>query len=222
MFRAAPMLLAIFGVLAPAATAGPPKVDYNFQIRPLLADRCYACHGPDAHQRKAHLRLDMAASVKEKGVIVPGKPEQSEVYRRISAHDRDQMPPRKSNLRLNKDEIELIRRWIAEGAEFKPHWAFVPLPDHVRVPAVANKHWPTNPIDNFVLARLEREGLKPSQPAPRTDWIRRVTFDLTGLPPTPAEVDAFLADHSPRAFENVVDRLLASKHFGERLAMDWL
>jgi hypothetical protein len=209
--------------LAPALAAPPAgKVDYNFQIRPLLADRCLVCHGPDEKNRKAKLRLDVPAVAYARRAVVPGKPEESEVIRRITADDSEHMPPRKSNLTLSPDEIDLIRRWIAEGAEYKPHWAFVPLPDVIPVPAVADATWPAGPLDHFILARLEREGLRPSPAAPREEWIRRVTFDLTGLPPEPADVDAFLGDDSPRAYEKVVDRLLASPHFGERLAMDWL
>jgi len=213
------------GVALPSPAAAAPKtakVDYNFQIRPLLADRCFLCHGPDPKKRKARLRLDTPDGARKAGVIVPGKPEKSEVIRRITARDRDHMPPRKSKLSLSKDEIELIRRWVAQGAEYKPHWAFLPLPDVVPVPTVSDERWPASPLDSFVLERLESEGLKPSPPASREDWIRRVTFDLTGLPPAPAAVEAFLADRSPRAFEKVVDRLLASPHFGERMAQDWL
>jgi Protein of unknown function (DUF1553)/Protein of unknown function (DUF1549)/Concanavalin A-like lectin/glucanases superfamily/Planctomycete cytochrome C len=198
------------------------RIDYNFQIRPLLADRCFVCHGPDEKKRKADLRLDSAEGVHAAGVIVPGKPEASEVYRRITAADGKHMPPRKSNLKLNAQEIELIRRWIAEGAEYKPHWAFLPVPEQVALPAVADRGWPRMPFDAFVLARLEQEGLKPSPAASREDWIRRASFDLTGLPPSPQDADAFLADRSPEAFERVADRLLASAHFGERMAQDWL
>jgi hypothetical protein len=219
------IITAFFSVTFPAkaASAGPgEKVDYNFQIRPLLADRCYACHGPDPKPRKADLRLDTPAGAIDAGVIVPGKPEESELVRRITATDKSHMPPPKSNLMLSPKEIELIRQWIAEGAEYKPHWAFLPLPDRVPLPKVSNDSWPANPLDCFVLARLDREAWKPSPPAAREDWIRRVTFDLTGLPPRQADVDAFLSDRSPQAFEKVVDRLLASPHFGERLAQDWL
>jgi mono/diheme cytochrome c family protein len=209
--------------LTPRAPADPPaQVDYNFHIRPLLSDRCFVCHGPDEHKRKAKLRLDTAAGVRAAGVIVPGKPEASEVMRRITASGRNHMPPRKSNLNLSPDEIELIRRWIAAGAESKPHWAFLPPPTAVPVPAVSDPRWPAGPIDHFILARLDREGLRPSPPAAREAWVRRVTFDLAGLPPAPVDVDAFLADRSPRAYEKVVDRLLASPRFGERLAQDWL
>jgi hypothetical protein len=219
----AAVLLALVASVGQAAERpARDKVDYNFHIRPLLADRCYACHGPDAKKRKAGLRLDTHDGAVRAGVLVPGKPQESELIRRISATDDQRMPPRKSNLSLSKQEIELIRRWVAEGAEYKPHWAFLPLPDVVPIPPVSDVRWPEDPIDHFVLTRLDREGLKPSPPAPREDWNRRVYFDLTGLPPTPAEVDAFCADHSPQAFEKVVDRLLASPRFGERMAMDWL
>jgi hypothetical protein len=196
-------------------------LDYNFDIRPILADRCFLCHGPDERMRKAELRLDVAESA-YKLAIVPGKPSESELIRRITATDDKHMPPRKSNLSLTKDEVGLLRRWIAEGAQYKSHWAFLPLPARVAVPAVNDGAWPKGPLDHFILARLDREGMKPSSPAAREDWIRRVCFDLTGLPPTPAEVDAFLADKSPRAFEDVVDRLLASPAFGERMALEWL
>jgi hypothetical protein len=215
-------LLALFwlGVPAPAA---PPRVDYNFQIRPLLADRCFTCHGPDEKKRKAKLRLDDPAVALARRAVVPGKPDESALVQRITAQDpAERMPPSKSNLTLSREEIDLLRRWVAEGAEYKPHWAFQPPPDVVAVPSVKEAGWPAGPLDRFVLARLEREGLRPSPVASREDWLRRATFDLTGLPPTPAEVDAFLADTSPAAFSRVVDRLLASPRFGERMAMDWL
>jgi hypothetical protein len=207
----------------PLRAAAADRVDYNFQVRPLLADRCFVCHGPDEKKRKAKLRLDDPAVAFARRAFVPGKPDESAAIQRICSDDPDErMPPAKSNLTLSRVEIELLRRWVAEGAEYKPHWAFLPPPDRVPVPAVADPHWPAGPLDRFVLARLEREGLKPSPAAAREDWLRRVTFDLTGLPPTIAEADAFLADQSPAAFARVVDRLLASPRFGERLATDWL
>jgi hypothetical protein len=225
----------VFGVLAGIAgwwlvfgtssTAGPPvagKVDYNFHIRPILADRCFVCHGPDENKRKANLRLDRAEGALAEGIIVPGKPDESILIQRITAAENRRMPPRKSNLSLSPDEIDLLRRWIAEGAEYKPHWAFLPLPEAVALPPVLDSSWPAGALDHFILARLDREGIKPSPPALREDWIRRVTFDLTGLPPAPADVDAFLADRSPLAFDKVVERLLASPRFGERMAMEWL
>jgi hypothetical protein len=214
--------LSVLGGTAVAAPPAPGKVDYNFQIRPLLADRCFVCHGPDEKNRKAKLRLDLSEVALARRAIVPGKPEESAVIERITADGDRHMPPRKSNLSLSADEIALIRRWVAEGAEYKPHWAFLPLPDTVPVPAVADPHWPAGPPDHFILARLEREGLRPSPAASKEDWLRRVSFDLTGLPAAPADVDAFLADDSPQAFAKAVDRLLASRHFGERMAMEWL
>src|SRR4051812_2015454 len=192
MPRTAYLILSAFaglvaaGLLWPvgAAAAPPEKVDYNFQVRPLLADRCFVCHGPDEKKRKADLRLDVAESARR--VLVPGKPEESEVVHRITATGKDRMPPAKSNLSLSRGEIDLIRRWVAQGAEYKPHWAFLPLPEAVPLPAVSDRRWPGTVLDHFILARLDREGLRPSPPAPREDWIRRVTFDLTGLPPAPA------------------------------------
>jgi hypothetical protein len=219
------LVLASMDLMAGGASNSPPvpgHIDYNFQIRPLLADRCFVCHGPDEKKRKADLRLDLAESVRAVGVIVPGKPEASEVYQRITATDSKHMPPRKSNLKLSAAEIELIRRWIAEGAEYKAHWAFLPVPDRVPLPTVSNPRWPIEPIDYFILARLDQEGLKPARSASREDWLRRASFDLTGLPPSPKEIDTFFADGSPEAFESAADRLLASPHFGERLAQDWL
>ena len=211
------------GVIAPrvADPQAPEKLDFNFAIRPILADRCFICHGPDKQNRKADLRLDIAESAYDVA-IVPGKPAASELIRRITAHDDKRMPPAKSNLTLSMEEIERLRRWIAEGAEYKKHWAFLPLPARVPVPAVSDGAWPRNPLDNFILARLDREGLQPSPPASKDDWIRRVTFDLTGLPPTLAEVDDFRADHSAKAYEKVVDRLLAAPAYGERMALEWL
>jgi hypothetical protein len=207
------------------ATGGTPmagKLDYDLHVRPILADRCFPCHGPDEKKRKAKLRLDTPGGAVAAKVVVAGKPEESELIERITATDETRMPPPDSHLSLNGEEIERIRRWISEGAEYRPHWAFRPLSDRVPVPKVSDPRWTAGPIDCFILAQLEQEGLKPSLPAAREDWIRRATFDLTGLPPSPTEVDAFLADRSPCAFEKVVDRLLGSPRFGERMASDWL
>jgi hypothetical protein len=211
-------------LLAPAVYGQPfgEKLDYNFDIRPILSDRCFACHGPDARARKAELRLDQSDSAYSKGALVRGKPEESEVMSRITATDDTRMPPRTSKLSLSSREVERIGRWIAEGAQYKPHWAYIPLPESVLAPDVADPRWPATPIDRFILAGLEREGLSPSPPASKTEWLRRVTLDLTGLPPTPAQVDAFLADDAPGSFDTVVDRLLNSTRFGERLAIEWL
>src|SRR5687767_7866028 len=166
-------------------TAPPDKVDYNYHIKPLLSDRCYACHGPDEKARKAKLRLDLkegAFKALEDGqfVIKPGDLGHSEVLRRITTTDPDdKMPPPKSNLSLSKDEVELIRRWIEQGAHWDKHWSFVPV-RKVEPPEVNNPSWPKNDLDRFVLARLEKEGLKPSAEATRERLIRRLSFDLTG------------------------------------------
>jgi hypothetical protein len=209
--------------------AAPEKVDFNFQVRPILADRCFKCHGPDVKSRKAKLRLDSAEgayAVRDaatgKRAIVPQHPEQSELYRRISAKEPDdRMPPAASNLTLTSEEQELLRRWIEQGAEYKPHWAFIPV-GKVAVPKGSPGVHVANPVDAFVLNRLERERLKPSPRASRETLIRRLSFDLGGLPPTLQEIDAFVADTSPKAYEKVVDRLLASPAYGERQANDWL
>jgi len=210
----------------PAASL-PARVDFNYHIKPLLSDRCFTCHGPDEKARKARLRLDTpegAFKALDGGMFVvkPGDLAHSEIVRRITSTDPDEMmPPPKSNLTLNQDEIALLRRWIKQGAEWKRHWAFIPV-GNVPVPAVKNKKWPRNDIDRFVLARLESERLKPSPEATKERWLRRVTFDLTGLPPTLAEIDGFVADKSPDAYEKVADRLLASPSYGERMAVEWL
>ncbi len=210
--------------------AEPPEtIDFNFHIRPILSDRCYACHGPDAEDRAADLRLDVeegAYAALEGGetahVIKPGAPDESELYLRVSTEDDDlRMPPEDSNLELSAEEIVLIRKWIEQGAEWKPHWSFIPVEDPP-LPKVVAVDWPQNPIDYFILARLENEGLPPAETASREKLLRRVSFDLTGLPPTLEELDAFLADKSPDAYEKVVDRLLASTRYGERMAVDWL
>ena len=205
----------------------PDKVDFNHHIKPLLSDRCYACHGPDEKAREAKLRLDIpegAFKALDDGMFVvkPGSPARSEVIRRITARDpEDRMPPAKSKLSLSPDEIALIRRWVEQGAEWKKHWAFLPVAE-TPAPRVKNAKWARNDIDRFVLARLEREALKPAPEAAREHLIRRLTFDLLGLPPTLDEIDAYLGDHTPQAYERVVDRLLASPAYGERMAVDWL
>ncbi|HEX3988163.1 MAG TPA: DUF1553 domain-containing protein [Verrucomicrobiae bacterium] len=211
------------------AKGADATVQYNRDIRPILSDRCFRCHGPDAQSRKAKLRLDDSVSAfgprkdPNEHAIVPGHPDQSVLIRRIFAKDPDDvMPPPSSYLTLSDSEKETLRRWVAQGAKYEPHWAFVPLPGAVAVPQIKNKSWARNEIDNFIAARLEKAGIKPSREASKTRWIRRVTYDLNGLPPTPAEVDAFLADKSPKAYEKVVDILLASPHYGERMAVPWL
>ena len=206
----------------------PDVVDYNFHIRPILSDRCYACHGPDGNAREANLRLDEEhgakfASLSDGGyAVVPGSARKSMLYKKITESDPAQrMPPPESNLALSDHEIALIRRWLDQGADWKPHWSFIPVSEPP-LPDITDAAWPRNPLDYFVLARLEQEGLSPRPEANRTTLLRRVTLDLTGLPPTLEEIDHFLADSSDLAYERVVDRLLDSPAFGEHMASEWL
>ncbi|HEY7329566.1 MAG TPA: DUF1553 domain-containing protein [Gemmataceae bacterium] len=204
----------------------PATVEFNRDIRPILSDNCFQCHGPDRARRKADLRLDTESGVLAdrdgSPVLVPGNPDKSELLRRIASEDpHEVMPPAKSGRRLTEQQIQLLRRWIEQGAKWQAHWSLIP-PKRPPLPHLQNTSWPVNPIDYFVLERLEREGLRPSPPTDRTTLIRRVTLDLTGLPPTLEEVDAFLNDTSPNAYEKVVDRLLASPRYGERMAVPWL
>ncbi|SPE55060.1 conserved exported hypothetical protein [Verrucomicrobia bacterium] len=217
------------GTLDARGAASEESLQFNRDIRPILSDRCFRCHGPDQNSRKAKLRLDQPESAlgprkdPSEHAIVPGHPEESLLVRRIFATDPDDlMPPPASNLTLKEAEKKILRLWIAQGAKYEPHWAFVAPSASIPVPPVRERSWPRNEIDRFILARLEKEGLKPSPEASKTRWLRRVSFDLNGLPPTGAEIDAFLADKSPSACENVVDRLLASPRFGERMATPWL
>jgi hypothetical protein len=212
-----------------AAVGAQPgtKVDFNFQVRPILSDKCFNCHGPDSRQRKAGLRLDTkegAFGVNKSGgrAVVPGNLEDSELVARISADlETERMPPNSLGRSLSTAEIDVLRRWIEQGAEWKPHWAFLP-PQAAPIPKVKNPGWPRNPLDSFVLARLDAERLPTASDATKEQLIRRLTFDLTGLPPTPADIDAFLADSTPDAYFRLVDRLLGSPRFGERMAVDWL
>lgn len=204
-----------------ALAATPGKVGFNAQIRPILSN-CFACHGPDEKKRSARLRLDVRESAVENGTIVPGKPDESELIKRVMAHGDEIMPPPESKKPpLSAKEIALLRRWIEEGAAYEPHWAFAPLSE-TPPPVVKNKTWPKNPIDNFILARLEKEGIQPSTEADKATLLRRVSLDLTGLLPSPDEVRAFEDDKAPNAYEKVVDRLLASPHYGERWGRHWL
>ena len=219
----------IFALAASASFAAEKPLSFNRDIRPILSDRCFACHGPDSNKRQADLRFD-----RQEGFSAPlprhtnlfafvaGKPEASEACKRIfSADEKLVMPPPKSNLKLTDAEKNLIKTWIAQGAKWQPHWAFI-KPERVPPPEVRDAKWPRNEIDKFILARLEAEGLKPSQEADRPALIRRVSLDLTGIPPTPAEVAAFVSDTSADAYEKIVDRLLASPRYGEAMAARWL
>jgi hypothetical protein len=204
----------------PTKTAQPSQIVFSRDILPILSENCFLCHGPDKTMRKAKLRLDIKDGAMR--VIVPGKGADSELIQRITATDpHELMPPPKSSRKLTPAQKELLRRWIDQGAPWGKHWAYETL-QRPELPAVKNSSWCRNDIDRFILARLEKEGLKPAAEASRETLIRRVTLDLTGLPPTLKELDAFLADRSPDAYEKVVDRLLASERYGERMAMDWL
>src|SRR5581483_5039819 len=210
-----------------AVPAGKPKpVDFNRDILPLLSDNCFTCHGPDANKRDADLRLDTREGVfAERGgyqTVKPGDSTASELYLRMSTDDDfELMPPSSTHHKMTAAQVDLIRRWIDEGAKYETHWAYV-APKRPALPGVHDGSWPRNDIDYFVLARLEEQGLRPSPEADRATLLRRVSLDLTGLPPSLAEVDAFLADKSPDAYEKRVDRLLASPHYGEKMARTWL
>jgi len=207
--------------------ADQDKVDFGRQIRPLLAEKCFQCHGLDEEHRETDMRLDtkdgLFGEVDAGGfAVVAGDAAKSVVYQRLVTDDElERMPPTDSEKQLSEEEIELVKRWIEQGAVWQQHWSLI-APKRPTVPKVSDAAWPKNDIDRFVLARLDREGLKPSPEADKITLIRRLTFDLTGLPPTLQEIDAFLADHSPGAYGNVVDRLLKSPHYGEHMGRYWL
>ena len=245
--------LVCLSLAAPVGTllfAADQTVEFNRDIRPILSDNCFACHGPDEKTRQAGLRLDVAEQAKMKlasgaMALVPGKLGESELARRIVAADpTEQMPPADSGKTLTVRQIELLKRWIEQGAEYQPHWSFV-APKRPGIPPVGwallpvhsseaedrtgksahpteRVEWPRNAIDNFVLARLQREGLAPSPTTEKERLIRRVTLDLTGVPPTIGEVEEFLSDTAPDSYEQLIDRLLASPRYGERMTLDWL
>jgi hypothetical protein len=224
VFKASFLAVATFGIAGPDAFA---KVDFNRDIRPILSDKCYACHGFDENERKSGLRLDVRDAALEPAksgyaAIVPGDLTESELVRRIVTEDADDlMPPAKTGKSLAAAEIALLKQWIAEGAEYQAHWSFV-APTRPALPEVSQAGWPRNEIDRFILERIEKEGLQPSPEADKATLIRRLALDLTGLPPSLAEIDAFLADDSPDAYERVADRLLRSPRYGERMTVDWL
>ncbi|WP_235963871.1 DUF1553 domain-containing protein [Tautonia rosea] len=202
------------------------SIDFATEIRPILSDTCVRCHGPDASQRAAGLRLDTPegalADLGGYAAIVPGSPEESELFLRITEDMADfRMPPPDSGKSLSDAQVELIRQWIAQGAPWEDHWAFTP-PLRPELPAVKESSWVRNPIDAFILAPLEQDGIAPSTEADRATLIRRASLDVTGLPPTPEDVQAFLADDRPDAYEHLIDRLLASPHYGERWGRRWL
>ena len=208
----------------------PDTISYNFNIRPILSDKCFKCHGPDASKRQAGLRLDIPESaysaLKDNPTahaLVPGDLDKSELFKRVSASDSAiLMPPPSSNLKkLNQYELTLIKLWIKQGAKYEKHWAFVP-PKYTPIPDVKDKAWPKNPMDNFILARLEKYNIKPNAEADKERLLKRISFDLTGLPPDLAMMDKFLADNSPDAYEKMVDELMAKPQYGEKMALHWM
>ncbi|MBM1106643.1 DUF1553 domain-containing protein [Aurantibacter crassamenti] len=206
----------------------PEKIDFNYHVKPILSDKCFACHGPDMANQKAGLRLDIAENaynaLKDSGKhpIVPGKPEKSEVVSRILSNDSDlQMPPLAFKVELTKIEKAILIKWIEQGAEYKPHWSFI-KPEKVQVAKVESNEWVKNEIDQFVVAKLKQNKLEPSKTASKENLIRRLSFSLNGLPPTLEQIEDFVADKSSNAYENLVDKLLGSNAYGERMAADWL
>lgn len=207
----------------------PDQISYNFHIRPILSDNCFACHGPDANKREAGLRLDIAEEAYKSlsetpGAhgLVPGEPKQSEAYKRMLADDPSvQMPPPESNLKLSDREIRLIEKWIRQGAKYEPHWAFVP-PQKAPLPEVSTTKWPVNEIDYFILVKQEEVGMKPNPTAEKEALLKRLSLDLNGLPPSVEQMEAFLADNSASAYETMVDKLLASPAYGEKMAVYWM
>lgn len=205
------------------------EISYNFHIRPILSDNCFICHGPDENKREAGLRLDMAEfafnALEEKPsayALVPGKPESSEVFLRISTKDNEKiMPPPDSKLMLTDHEVKLIEKWISQGAEYEPHWAFE-TPEDQGLPTVANEAWPINEIDFFVLHKQEQNSLMPNEAADKERLLKRLSFDITGLPPSLEMMNRFLSDSSTQAYENIVDELLQSPGYGERMAVHWM
>ena len=214
-----------FGAVTASRAAADPAlkpVDFSRDVKPILATKCYACHGPDEGKRKGKLRLDLKEAALKK-VIKPGDAAGSPLVKRITTDDPTEVmpPPTAHTGALSPQQIDLLRRWVAEGAKFDVHWAYV-KPVRPAVPEVKNKAWVKNPIDAFIAAGHEKQGFQPAPEADRATLIRRLSFDLTGLPPAPDDVDAFVKDQDPDAYEKLVDRLLASPHFGERMAVYWL
>ena len=218
--------LLIFIFLSSTGWGRAQEIDFNRQIRPLLSDNCFKCHGPDKGKRKADLRLDteegLRAELDDQKLIVSGKPEESELYLRLVHEDEDErMPPQKTRLKLDPSEIELVKKWIAQGARWQEHWSLRPLESPAPPPA-GESDWPLNPIDQFVLRGLRKEGFSPSAEEEKARLFRRLTLDLTGLPPGLEELDSYLLSAAPDAYAKAVDRLLESPSYGERMAWDWL
>jgi len=207
----------------------PEKVDFNFHIKPILSDRCFKCHGPDENAREADLRFDIKEvafalldSAENRYAIVPGDLKKSQLAHRISSTDPEyMMPPPEANLPLSEYEIALLKKWIKQGAEWKQHWSFIP-PEKRALPKVKNEQWAASEIDYFVLKKLEGTGLNSAEPETKGKLLRRLSFGLTGLPPSPTELTDFLADNTEDAYEKQVDKLLASPAYGEHMASTWL
>ncbi|MFW5762513.1 MAG: DUF1549 domain-containing protein, partial [Cyclobacteriaceae bacterium] len=207
----------------------PEEIDFNLHVKPILSDRCFACHGPDANKREADLRLDTEEGAfaalgenKNRFAIKAGNLQKSEMFHRIISEDQDiLMPPPGSNLSLTDEERAILIRWIDQGAEWKSHWSFI-KPEKPKLPKVKNKEWPKNDIDYFVLKKLESKKFNPAQEADKVTLLRRLYFDLTGLPPSPEQVDEYVNDNSPGAYEKLVDKLLSSPEHAERMAMEWM
>ncbi|MBS1599083.1 MAG: PSD1 domain-containing protein [Bacteroidetes bacterium] len=211
------------------SAALPETVSYNFDVRPILSDKCYACHGPDANKRQAGLRLDIPEvaykTLKDNPnahVLVPGSPEQSELYIRISSKDTSEiMPPPSCGLTLTEPQIEILKKWISQGAKYEKHWAFSP-PKQVALPQVSDQKWVKNEIDYFILNKLDQKGLKPNEEADKERLLKRICLDITGLPPSIELMDKFLNDASPNAYEKTVDELLQNPAYGEKMAVHWM
>ena len=214
------IVLSAAAVLMISANAEPLR--FNHDVRPILSENCFRCHGPDKNQRKKGLRLDIREEALEKKAFVPGKPSDSKLIEHIFSKDPDElMPPPDSNKKLTEEQKNILKRWITEGAKYEPHWAYI-KPVKAPLPEVEHKKWVKNPIDTFILQQLEAKNWKPSPEADKRTLLRRLSLDLTGLPPSIDEVNAFLQDKSSHAYEKQVDRLLASPHYGERMAVPWL
>ena len=215
---------------AMADNAIPDVISYNYDVRPILSDKCFNCHGPDAQKREAGLRLDIASEAykalqehPQKHALVPGKPETSELFVRITTTDTSLLMPKVSSKlpRLSEHEVAILKKWIAQGAKYEPHWAFV-VPQKAPLPAVNEKSWPVNEIDYFILSKMERQGLSPNETADKERLLKRVCMDLTGILPTPEQTAAFVKDASANAYEQQVDRLLQLPQFGEKMAIGWM
>jgi hypothetical protein len=215
---------------AMADSAIPDVISYNYNVRPILSDKCFNCHGPDAQKREAGLRLDIASEAykalqehPQKHALVPGKPEASELFARITTTDTSLLMPKVSSKlpRLSEHEVAILKKWIEQGAKYEPHWAFV-VPQKAALPTVNEKSWPVNEIDYFILSKMERQGLSPNETADKERLLKRVCMDLTGILPTPEQTAAFVKDASANAYEKQVDRLLQLPQFGEKMAIGWM